>query len=122
MTYILTNAIPILLAGLAATLVLAGLRRGRTGGPLLGATLATTTWLAAILAGALILAPVEAGRWTVTLGTAGIIWGGFILPSLVVTLRSRGIGWGAAFADAGGWLAAMLVQATVLQLLGLTKP
>lgn len=89
---------------------------------LLIATLAGSLWLAAILAGALILAPVDAQRWTIALGSAFIIWVGFVLPTLVATLRSRGVGWLAALADAGAWLAAMLVQAAVLQLVGLIRP
>ena len=78
--------------------------------------------VAAILAGALILAPIDAQRSTIALGSAFIIWVGFVLPTLVATLRSRGVGWLAALADAGAWLAAMLLQAAVLQLVGLIRP
>jgi hypothetical protein len=117
---------PILLAGLAGSALLALLWRSRDGGKgLLLATLATlagSLWLAAILAGALILAPVDAERWTVALGSAFIIWVGFVLPTLVATLRSRGVGWLPALADAGAWLAAMLLQAVVLQFVGLIRP
>jgi hypothetical protein len=123
MIYIVTNAVPILLAGLAGAALMAGLWRTREGGTgLLIATLAGSLWLAAILAGALILAPVDAERWTVALGSAFIIWVGFVLPTLVATLRSRGVGWLAASSDAGAWLAAMLLQAAVLQLVGLIRP
>jgi hypothetical protein len=123
MIYIVTNAAPILLAGLAGAALIAGLWRTREGGiGLLIATLAGSLWLAAILARALILAPVDAERWTVALGSAFIIWVGFVLPTLVATLRSRGVGWLAALADAGAWLAAMLLQAAVLQLVGLIRP
>jgi hypothetical protein len=123
MIYIVTNAAPILLAGLAGAALIAGLWRTREGGiGLLIATLAGSLWLAAILARALILAPVDAERWTVALGSAFIIWVGFVLPTLVATLRSRGVGWLAAVADAGAWLAAMLLQAAVLQLVGLIRP
>lgn len=122
MIYILTNAVPILLAGLAGTLVLAALWRGRVDPALLAACFVGTSWLAAILAGALILAPVEAGRWTVALGSATIIWVGFVLPSLLLTLRSRAMTWSASLADAASWLAAMLIQAAALQLIGLVRP
>lgn len=123
MIYIVTNAVPILLAGLAGAALIASLWRSRDGGiGLLIATLAGSLWLAAILAGALILAPVDAQGWTIALGSAFIIWVGFVLPTLVATLRSRGVGWLAALADAGTWLAAMLLQAAVLQLVGLIRP
>ena len=123
MIYIVTNAVPILLAGLAGAALIAALWRSRDGGiGLLIATLAGSLWLAAILAGALILAPLDAQRWTIALGSAFIIWVGFVLPTLVATLRSRGVGWLAALADAGAWLAAMLLQAAVLQLVGLIRP
>jgi hypothetical protein len=56
------------------------------------------------------------------LGSAFIIWVGFVLPTLVATLRSRGVEGLAALADAGAWLAAMLLQAVVLQLVGLIRP
>ena len=123
MIYIVTNAVPILLAGLAGAALIALLWRSRDCGiGLLLATLAGSLWLAAILAGALILAPVDAERWTVALGSAFIIWVGFVLPTLVATLRSRGVGWLAALADAGARLAAMLLQAAILQLVGLIRP
>ena len=123
MIYIVTNAVPIFLAGLAGAALIVARWRSREGGiGLLIATLAGSLWLAAILAGALILAPIEAQRWTVALGSAFIIWVGFVLPTLVATLRSRGVGWMAALADAGAWLAAMLLQAAVLQLVGLIRP
>ena len=123
MIYIVTNAVPILLAGLAGAALITSLWRSRDGGiGLLIATLAGSLWLAAILAGALILAPIDAQRWTIALGSAFIIWVGFVLPTLVATLRSRGVGWLAALADAGAWLAAMLLQAVVLQLVGLIRP
>jgi hypothetical protein len=102
MIYIVNNVVPILLAGLAGAALIALLWRSRGGsiGVLL-ATLAGSRRLAAILAGALILAPVDAQRWTIALGSAFIIWVGFVLPTLVATLRSRGVGWLAALADAG---------------------
>ena len=122
MIYIVHNAVPILLAGLAGTALLLARWRSLLAPASLVATVAATSWLAAILAGALILAPVEAGRWTVALGSAAIIWVGFVLPSIMVTLRARGAGWGAALADAGLWLVVMLVQAALLRLVGVSGP
>lgn len=123
MSYIVTNIVPILLAGIAGLGLLALAWRGRgAGAGLLLPAFALLCWLAAILAGALILAPVEAGRWTVALGSAGIIWVGFVLPAVLVTLRSRAVSWGAALADAGLWLAVMLLQAAVLRAVGVVGP
>ena len=79
-------------------------------------------WLAAILIGALILAPVEAGRWTVGLGSAFIIWVGFVLPATVINTRLQPRPWSLALIDAGHWLGAMLVQAVVMLLVGTTAP
>ena len=79
-------------------------------------------WLACILAGALILAPHQAGVWVMSLGSAVIIWIGFVLPSLLTTLRFRRVPLPAALADCALWLAVMLLQAGVLQLVGLQRP
>lgn len=79
-------------------------------------------WFAAILAGALILAPPEAGQWTMALGSAVIIWIGFVVPVLIVTHRIRDRPNRAALIDCGHWLGAMIVQAIVLQMIGLQAP
>lgn len=118
MIYIVTNAWPILLAAIAGTAVLAALWRGRMTRGLAVALFAAAAVLAAILAGALILAPVTASRWTIALGSAFIIWGGFVLPSVATTVRARGLSWPLALADAGGWLALMLVEAAVMRFIG----
>lgn len=138
MSYIVTNAVPILLAALAAFVlglvwyrlfgrpVADGLRQGATtrrmsaGEAVL--VFLNEAWLAAILAGALILAPVEAGRWTVALGSAGIIWVGFVLPVIVVDHRRRQLPWATTASDAGHWLAAMLLMAAVLRAIGVEGP
>lgn len=122
MDYILANIGPI---GAAAVIGLAllwlGFRARLRGASFLVAALALF-WLAAILAGALILAPVDAGAWTIALGTAFIIWVGFVLPALIVALPLRGATVARAMADAGWWLAIMLAQAAVLHSVGLTRP
>ena len=74
------------------------------------------------LAGALILAPPRAGPWTMALGSAVVIWIGFVLPALLVSALSRGLSFGAGLADCAQWLAAMVVEAAVLHVVGLTKP
>lgn len=122
MIYIVYNALPILLAGGAGAALIAAAWRLRMTTGLAVALLAASLWLGAILAGALILAPVEAGRWTIALGSAFIIWIGFVLPCVVTSVRSRGASWSAALGDAGIWLAAMLLQAVILQAIGVAKP
>lgn len=79
-------------------------------------------WLAAILIGALILAPVEAGLWTVGLGSAAIIWVGFVLPATVVNTRLQQEPWSLALIDSGHWLGVMLIQAAVMILIGPAAP
>ena len=126
MIYIVQNLGPILtacLAGLvlgAAWLKLAG--RALPGAPTLLLAAVCLFWLAAILAGALILAPDGAGPWTMALGSAFIIWVGFVLPVFVATLRSAGAPWRAVAWTVSYWLVAMLVQAAIMQAIGLTKP
>ena len=122
MQYILSNIVPIAAATLVGLgILLAGYRSRLKGITLAAATLALF-WLAAILAGALILAPVDAGPWTVALGTTFIIWIGFVLPALAIALRLRDHPWSASLTDAGWWLAVMLAQSVVLHGIGLTKP
>ncbi len=129
MGYIALNLPPILLAT-AASLVLgaayafaspagAGARRGWG---LLAVALPSQLWLACILAGALILAPPQAGAWTMALGSALVIWIGFVLPALATTGAFRGGRVGAIAGDAAYWLVAMLTQAVVLHLVGLHRP
>jgi hypothetical protein len=126
MIYIWLNIVPILAATAAGLLVGLAWRLLLPGAPAdtrlaLTAVLAEL-WLAAILAGALILAPVEAGGWTVALGTAVIIWGGFVLPVLLVTHVHRGLGLAAGVTDGLHWLLVMLAMAAVLRILGLAPP
>lgn len=132
MIYIVQNALPILvatLAGLAVGLLFDRLLR-RAGGAarhplarLLPTALVAEGWFCAILAGALILAPAAKGSaWTMAIGSAVVIWIGFVAPALIVTARYRALPWRTALLDAGHWLAVMLVQAVVLQSIGLHAP
>jgi hypothetical protein len=128
MIYIWLNAVAILaatLAGLAAgeaLLRLAGSASTLRPLPTLLTSLVAEAWFAAILAGALILAPPKGGVWTMTIGSAVVIWAGFVLPATAVVLRRRGQGAGAIALDAGYWLLVMIVQAVVLRLVGLVPP
>jgi hypothetical protein len=126
MIYILLNAGPILAATLAGLLIgwvyyrLAGLPRAGVG--LLVTVALAQAWFAAILAGALILAPAKAGDWTMAIGSAVVIWIGFVVPVSVVTLRARQIGAGAVVADCLYWLVVMVAKAFVLKSIGLVPP
>lgn len=122
MIYIVQNATPILVATLAALAV------GLAFYPLLRSVRGSLTvfiaefWFAAILAGALILAPGKADPWVMAIGTAVVIWAGFVVPALVVTLRGRGVVTAMITRDAGHWLVVMVVEAAVLHGMGLTAP
>ena len=122
MIYIVDNALPILLATLAGLAVgLAFYPSFRSVGGSLTAFVAEF-WFAAILAGALILAPAKADPWVMAVGTAVVIWIGFVVPALVVTLRGRGVAASGVVRDAGHWLAVMVVEAVVLHGVGLAAP
>ena len=79
-------------------------------------------WLAAVLAGALLIGPPSSQPWASLLATVVMIWVGLIVPPLMVTLRFRGLPGPMAAADSLHWLLVLLVQASVLQSLGLTRP
>lgn len=130
MSYILDNLFPILAAAVAGLLV--GLvwwrsddrqpgSRVRSAG-FIAVAFAAEFWLACILAGALILAPPEAGEWVMALGTPVVIWIGFVVPALVVGFGRRGSSARTIAAESGHWLAVMVLQAVVLQSIGLTQP
>ena len=126
MIYIVQNILPILVACIAG-LVLGAVWLKLAGRPWPGAStwvLAALClfWLAAILAGALILAPEGAGAWTMALGSALIIWVGFVLPAFAATLRAVGTPWRDVLWAVSYWLAAMLMQAAIMQAIGLAAP
>jgi hypothetical protein len=126
MIYILLNAVAIISATLAG-LVVGALYMRLVGLPQRGLGFLVTAivaqgWFAAILAGALILAPAKAGDWTMAIGSAVVIWIGFVVPVSVVTLRARRYAWSAAVMDSLYWLVVMLVQALVLKSIGLVPP
>ena len=132
MIYIVQNFGPIAaatFAGLAfAALWYAVL--GRTGQPgvrhystgLIVADIVAEFWFAAILAGALILAPPKGSPWLMAVGTAVVIWIGFVVPVLVVTLRHRGEEARTLALDLGHWFGVIVVQAVTLQAIGLAAP
>ncbi|UAJ08692.1 hypothetical protein [Polymorphobacter megasporae] len=127
MIYIVQNGWQIIvttLIGLAvgAAYHAAAGRRGRIALGLTITNFVAEAWLTAILAGALILAPPKAGAWVMAIGSAVVIWIGFVVPAAVVSLRSRGIAAGAVAAECGYWLAVMIAEAVVLHAVGLVAP
>ncbi len=122
MIYIKLNAFPILAATLAGLLVGFAMRRQRRSAGFYITAFVAEAWFAAILAGALILAPPKAAPWVMAIGTAVVIWVGFVAPATIVTLRQRGVSWAAAGGDCLYWLLVMVVQALVLKSLGLVPP
>lgn len=125
MIYIILNLVPIAVAtvtGLAIGLVWLGANRARVGPALAMVAALAEFWLAAILAGALILAPAKAPPWVMALASAGVIWAGFVLPVIVVTGIRRGQRPAAVLGDALHWLVVMVAQAVVLKAIGLVPP
>lgn len=126
MIYIVLNAVPILVATLAGLAVGVLFRRfsalPRPGAGFSVAAFLAEAWFCAILAGALILAPAKAGDWTMAVGSAVVIWIGFVVPVLVVSLGVRRVGPGSIAGDAAHWLLVMLVQAVILKSIGLVPP
>ena len=122
MIYIKLNAIPILVATLAGLLSGFAVRRQWRGIGFYLTAFVAQAWFAAILAGALILAPPKAAPWIMAIGSAVVIWIGFVMPATIVTLRQRGVAWAAVGGDCLYWLVVMLVQALVLKTMGLVPP
>lgn len=128
MVYIVINAVPILLATLAGLVAGFAYRRATFGARahaspgLLFAVVLAELWLAAILAGAIILAPTQAGRWIMAIGSAVVIWIGFVVPALVGALGMRGVGAAGIVRDCGYWLLVMVTQAVVLRGVGVVAP
>ena len=124
--YIWLNALPILLATLASVAVGFAYHRLIAHGqpdrnfPLFA--IPALAWFAAILAGALILAPAQASGWVMAIGTAVVIWAGFVLPTVIVSLDYRNASPRMIAGDAACWLAMMLAQAVVLKAIGLVPP
>jgi len=128
MVYILLNLMPILAAaalGLsidAAHHLLVGWGAKPPSRGLIVLAALAQFWLASILAGALILAPDKASPWIMAVGSAVVIWAGFVLPVLAVTLSYRGLEPRVVIADAVHWLIVMVAQAVLMKSWGLVPP
>lgn len=126
MIYIFINLLPIAAAtflGLAigiAWLRLSG--AALPGWKVFAGIMLAEFWLASILAGALILAPPQAGVWVMALGSAVVIWVGFVMPVLWVTFAAYGRGARPALSASLHWLCVMVGQAVVMQVIGLSQP
>ncbi len=126
MIYILINFWPIMAAtllglGIGFAALIAGRIPLPGPGQLAGIALAEF-WLAAILAGALILAPREAGAWVMAIGSGLVIWIGFVVPVLWVTFAAIGLGVRRTLLAMLYWLVVMIGQAAVMQAIGLSAP
>lgn len=97
-------------------------RPARATGGLVAVAVIAVFWLASILAGALILAPPRGSPWLMALGSAVVIWIGFVVPALAASYRLRGLTWRSVATDCALWLGIMLVEAAVMRALGLVAP
>lgn len=126
MIYIVQNLVPILvatLAGLAFGTLFQHLTANTGTKPgMIATAFVAEVWLCAILAGALILAPPKADPWIMAVGSAVVIWIGFVVPATVATLRYRSASAGGIARDCAHWLGVMVVQAVVLKAIGLVAP
>lgn len=127
MIYILLNLLPIAVATAVGLMIGYAWRAifGSGGRPGIGTAalaVAGEFWLAAILAGALILAPPKADPWVMAIGSAVVIWAGFVLPAVAITLAHRGVAARAVATDALYWLVTMTVQAVLMKAIGLVPP
>lgn len=128
MIYIVLNVLPILVATALALLLGAGYRAAfdRSAARISAGTLLTAAvaffWFAAILAGALILAPPKAAPWIMAVGSAVVIWAGFVLPVVAITHSYRGVRAATIARDSLFWLVTMVVQAVAMKLIGLVPP
>ncbi len=122
MIYILLNAWPISVAAFATLGIGALWYRKAVPTTTLVTMLVAHWWIGAILAGALILAPPKGDVWTMTLGSAFIIWIGFVAPALIASYRLRDIAWSVAAKDILFWLVVMLAQAALMRMIGLVPP
>lgn len=128
MIYILLNLANILAATLLGLVMgavhhrLIGRDRRQVSPGMLAVAVLAHFWLASILAGALILAPPKADPWVMALGSAVVIWAGFVLPVLAVSLSYRGIARGTVIIDCLHWLVVMVAQAVLMKSWGLVPP
>lgn len=128
MIYIWLNMLPIFMATGIALVLAAAYRAVDRSAPaavsvgMVAVAALGSFWFASILAGALILAPAKAAPWVMAVGTAVVIWAGFVLPVVAITQSYRRARVGGIVADAGYWLVTMVAMAVAMKLIGLVPP
>lgn len=129
MIYIYLNLVPILAATAIALLIgavyhttFARNAPRRVGAGTVVVAALGSFWFASILAGALILAPPKAAPWIMAVGTAVVIWAGFVLPAVAITQSYRRARLASIVGDSAYWLVAMAAQAIAMKLIGLVPP
>ncbi|MET3762392.1 hypothetical protein [Sphingomonas sp. UYEF23] len=126
MIYILINLVPILVATLIGLMLGAAYHvafgRGRVAVSAIVVAALGLFWFASILAGALILAPPKAAPWIMAVGSAVVIWVGFVLPVVAVTQRYHGVAPRRIVGDSVFWLVTMVAQAVAMKVIGLVPP
>lgn len=127
MIYIVLNLVPITAATLAGLAIGYAAHRLGAGEQRLGWGMAALVaagefWLAAILAGALILAPPRADPWVMTVASAVVIWAGFVAPTVAISFVHQRASSRRAAGAVLHWLAVMVTQAVVMKAIGLIAP
>lgn len=128
MIYIWLNLFPIVVATALGLMIGAAYRVtfDRTAGGISTGAIVTAAlglfWFASILAGALILAPPKAAPWIMAVGSAVVIWAGFVLPVVAITHSYRGERGALIGRDSLYWLLTMIAQAVAMKLIGLVPP
>ena len=126
MIYILINLVPILVATLIGLMLGAAYHvafgRGRVAVSAIVVAALGLFWFASILAGALILAPPKAAPWIMAVGSAVVIWAGFVLPVVAITHSYHRAQPRRAIGDSLYWLITMVAQAVAMKLIGLVPP
>lgn len=128
MIYIWLNLFPILIATALGLMIGAAYRVtfDRAAGRMSVGAVVTAAlglfWFASILAGALILAPPKAAPWIMAVGSAVVIWAGFVLPVVAITHSYRGGRPALIGRDSLYWLLTMTAQAVAMKLIGLVPP
>ena len=128
MIYIWLNLVPILIATALGLMIGAAYRVtfDRAAGRLSTGAIVTAAlglfWFASILAGALILAPPKAAPWIMAVGSAVVIWAGFVFPVVAITHSYRGGRAALIGRDSFYWLITMIAQAVAMKLIGLVPP
>jgi hypothetical protein len=131
MNYICLNILPIFVAAVAGFLFSVSYYRMARHTPVrkpvnalfLTIVFIVEFWIAAILAGALILSPQDqAGPWVMAIGTAVILWIGFVFPAIIVDTLLQSEAKKRILLQGLHWLGVLLIMAMVTQYIGVEAP